>query len=164
MPRPSLSVTQTQLVAAPPARVLAAFFEANDLAAWWQAVRSVTMPRPLGPYAVEWAATEFSDEVLGRLGGVFHGTVMDYRPNAAFFIAEAYWQPPEGDPIGPMALEVHCRPRGNGRATEVTVSQRAEDAAGPRWRRYFDLMNQGWERALLDMREHLDREAERSIR
>ena len=163
MPRPSLSVTQTQLVAAPPARVLAAFFEANDLAAWWQAVRSVTMPRPLGPYAVEWAATEFSDEVLGRLGGVFHGTVMDYRPNAAFFIAEAYWQPPEGDPIGPMALEVHCRPRGNGRATEVTVSQRAEDA-GPRWRRYFDLMNQGWERALLDMREHLDREAERSIR
>jgi uncharacterized protein YndB with AHSA1/START domain len=159
----ALTVTQTQIVAAPPARVLAAFFEAEDLSVWWQAVRSVTMARPLAPYAVEWEATDFSDEVLGRLGGIFHGTVMDYRPNAAFFIADAYWQPPEGDPIGPMALEVQCRPRGNGRSTTVTVSQSAADA-GPRWRRYFDLMNQGWERALLDMRDHLDREAERSIR
>lgn len=163
MTRPALSVTQSLLVPAPPARVLAAFFEASDLAAWWQAVGSVTMPRPLGPYAVEWAATEFADELLGPLGGVFHGTVIDYRPNAAFFIADAYWQPPEGDPIGPMALEVQCRPRGNGRQTMVTVSQSAEDA-GPRWQRYFDLLNRGWERALIDMKDHLDREAQLSVR
>lgn len=163
MTRAALTVTQSLLVPAPPARVLAAFFDGADLAAWWQATRSVTMPRPLAPYAVEWAATDFSDDVLGRLGGVFHGTVMDYRPNASFFVADAYWQPPEGDPIGPMALEVQCRPRGNGRQTMVTVSQTAEDA-GPRWQRYFDLMNRGWERALIEMREYLEREALRSMR
>ena len=32
-----------------------------------------------GPYAIEWPPTEFRDEVLGRLGGVFRGTVMQNR-------------------------------------------------------------------------------------
>jgi uncharacterized protein YndB with AHSA1/START domain len=163
MTRSPLSVTHSQLIDAPPARVLAAFFEAGDLAAWWQAQRSVTLARPLGPYVIEWAPTDFSDDLLGRLGGVFHGTVMDYKAKAAFFVADAYWQPPDGDPIGPMALEVQCRPRGNGRTTMVTIKQSAEDA-GPRWRRYFDLMNRGWERALAEMKDHLDREAAQSIR
>ena len=111
---------------------------------------------------MEWLSTEFADEVLGRLGGVFHGTVMDYRPGTHFFVADAYWQPPDGDPIGPMALDVHCRPRGNGRSTEVTVRQTG-DNGGPRWRRYFDLMGRGWERALIDMKDHFDREAVRAM-
>jgi hypothetical protein len=55
------------------------------------------------------------------------------------------------------------RPRGNGRSRTVTVNQSAEDA-GPQWRRYFDLMNRGWERALVEMKDHLDREQLRSIR
>ena len=84
-------------------------------------------------YAIEWESTDFKDEMLGRLGGAFHGTIIDYRPNAAFFLADAYWQPPDGDPIGPMALEVQCRPHGNGRQTMVTVKQSGE-GEGPRWR------------------------------
>ena len=111
---------------------MAAFFDTKDLAGWWQVVRAVTVARPLGMYAIEWESTPFKDEVLGRLGGTFHGTIIDYRPNAAFFIAEAYWQPPEGEPIGPMALEVHCRPHGNGRSTMLTVRQSGE-GEGPRW-------------------------------
>ena len=31
-----------------------------------------------GPYAIEWPPTEFGDDVLGRLGGVFRGTVMQF--------------------------------------------------------------------------------------
>jgi uncharacterized protein YndB with AHSA1/START domain len=158
-----LDVTRTQLIAAPPARVMAAFFEDADLKQWWQVARSLTVPRPLGMYAIEWASTEFSDAVLGRLGGAFHGTIIDYRPNAAFFLAEAFWQPPDGDPIGPMALEVQARPHGNGRQTMLTVRQSGE-GEGPRWERYFQIMDRGWEGALAELKDFMDREAQRTRR
>jgi uncharacterized protein YndB with AHSA1/START domain len=153
-----LDVTRTQLLQAPPARVMAAFFNDADLKGWWQASRAIAVPRPLGMYAIEWDSTDFKDEVLGRLGGTFHGTIIDYRPNAAFFLADAFWQPPDGDPIGPMALEVQARPHGNGRATMLTVKQSGE-GDGPRWRRYFEIMGRGWEGALLELKDFLDREA-----
>src|SRR6266576_3992055 len=94
------------LIAAPPGRVLRAFFDADALAAWWQVTHSVTSPRMLGPYAIEWTPTDFRDEVLGRLGGVFRGTGKQFHAAQGFFVADAYWLPPDGDPIGPMALHV----------------------------------------------------------
>ena len=66
-------------VDAPPAAVLDAFFDGDALAVWWNAKRSLCVPRPLGSYAVEWDATEWSDDVLGRLGGAFRGTVIDFQ-------------------------------------------------------------------------------------
>ncbi len=158
-----LDVKRSLVIQAPPARVLAAFFDSTDLAGWWQVVRAVTVPRPMGMYAIEWESTPFSDDVLGRLGGTFHGTIIDYRPNGAFFVAEAYWQPPDGDPIGPMALEVHCRPHGNGRSTMLTVRQSGE-GEGPRWQRYFEIMGHGWEGALREMKDYMDKEAARTKR
>lgn len=156
-----LDVTRTQLISAPPARVMAAFFEDADLKQWWQVSRSLTVPRALGMYAIEWQSTDFSDDVLGRLGGAFHGTIIDYRPNAAFFLAEAFWQPPDGDPIGPMALEVQARPHGNGRQTMLTVRQSGE-GEGARWERYFKIMDRGWEGALAELKDFMDREAQRT--
>ena len=158
-----LDVTRTLLIQAPPARVMAAFFDDGDLKSWWQVTRSLTVPRPLGMYAIEWQSTEFKDDVLGRLGGAFHGTIIDYRPNAAFFLAEAFWQPPDGDPIGPMALEVQARPHGNGRQTMLTVRQSGE-GEGRRWERYFEIMGRGWEAALQELKEFMDREALRTRR
>ena len=158
-----LDVQRTLLIQAPPVRVLSAFFNTKDLAIWWQVVRAVTVPRPMGMYAIEWDSTPFQDEVLGRLGGTFHGTIIDYRPNGAFFVAEAYWQPPDGDPIGPMALEVHCRPHGNGRSTMLSVRQSGE-GEGPRWARYFEIVADGWKGALQQMKDYMDKEAERTKR
>lgn len=158
-----LDVTRTLLIQAPPARVMAAFFDDGDLKDWWQVTRSLTVPRPLGMYAIEWQSTEFKDDVLGRLGGAFHGTIIDYRANAAFFLAEAFWQPPDGDPIGPMALEVQARPHGNGRQTMLTVRQSGE-GEGPRWERYFQIMDRGWESALGELKGFMDREAQRTRR
>ena len=96
------------LINAPPKRVLEAFFDPIALAEWWQATRSVTTPRPLGVYAIEWEPTTELDEVLGRLGGVFHGQVIEYQPGREFFVADAWWLPPDGDPLGPMSLQVNC--------------------------------------------------------
>ena len=110
-PRP-LTFEHSIVITASPAAVLEAFFNPAALTVWWDTVRSVTTPRPLGIYAIEWRTTPFSDELLGTLGGVFYGTVMEFRPRREFFLADAYWLPPQADPFGPMALEVSCRAEG----------------------------------------------------
>jgi uncharacterized protein YndB with AHSA1/START domain len=152
-PSPSLDVTV--LIAAPAARVLKAFFDPDALNAWWQVSRSVTTPRVLGPYAIEWAPTDFRDEVLGRLGGVFRGTVVQFHVGQGFFVADAFWLPPDGEPIGPMALEVtlHAEPTG---ATRVRVTQTGFEESA-RWRRYYEVIGLGWSRALASLKSLLER-------
>ena len=127
-----LSFDQSILITAAPTRVLAAFFDPLALASWWQTVRSVTTPRPLGVYAVEWEPTAEADDVLGRLGGVFYGSVVEYEPGRELAIADAWWLPPETNPIGPMSLHVHCGM--DGPACRLRVRQSGFDDS-PRWRR-----------------------------
>lgn len=140
-------------IAAPASRILKAFFDPQALGAWWQTRGAVAAPRALGAYAVEWAPTDFRDEVLGRLGGVFHGTVVQFTPDRGFFVGDAYWLPPDGDPIGPMALEVTCTPAGGDRpdGVRVRVTQRGFEE-GERWRRYYEVISFGWERALASLK------------
>ena len=138
-----------------PGRVLSAFFEPRDLADWWDVLHAVTVPRPLGPYAVQWAPTSFRDEVLGRLGGTLHGSVMDFRYGEGCFLADVFYTPPDSAPIGPMAIEIEVRPLDDGRSTELAVRQSGE-AEGPRARAYFAIMGEGWDRALDALREHLE--------
>jgi uncharacterized protein YndB with AHSA1/START domain len=149
-----LTCERTITIDAPAERVMSAFFSPRDLEHWWQVERSVTVPRPLGVYAVEWKSTTHADDVLGPLGGTFHGSVIEYEEGVEFFVADAYWQPPTGEPIGPMALEVRCKPAQGGRATELTVRQTGENA-GARWTRYFMIVTNGWERALSDLKMYL---------
>ncbi len=154
-PEPGLVLQRAIRLRATPKRVLAAFFDLADLAVWWEVSRAVTLPCLLGPYAVQWPPTEFEDEVLGRLGGTLLGVVMDYRPGLSFFLAEVYYHPPNGDPIGPMALSVEARAVGTDRSTELVVRQTGDDE-GPRWQRYFHVMGTGWDRALEALRIHLE--------
>ena len=153
MADPSLDVSA--VIAAPPAVVMKAFFEPDALRAWWQVAHAVTTPRPLGPYAIEWPPTDFRDEVLGRLGGVFRGTVVEYRQGEAFFVGDAVWLPPDGEPIGPMALQVTLRPEGDG-ATRVRVTQTGFEESA-RWRRYYEVIGFGWQRALASLKSLLEK-------
>jgi uncharacterized protein YndB with AHSA1/START domain len=143
------------VIAAPPGRVMKAFFDGAALGAWWEVARSVTTPRMLGPYAIEWAPTDFRDDVLGRLGGVFRGTVMQFHADESFFVADAFWLPPEGEPIGPMALEVTLQAASE-KGTRVHVTQIGFEE-GPRWRRYYEVIGVGWERALASMKSLLEK-------
>jgi uncharacterized protein YndB with AHSA1/START domain len=144
----------SQFIAAPPSLVMHAFFDRQALGAWWQVTHAVATPRVLGPYVIEWTATDFRDDLLGRLGGVFRGTVMQYHPTQGFFVADAYWLPPDGDPIGPMALHVTVRPEGRG--TEVRITQSGYEESD-RWRRYYEVVGRGWERALSSMKALLEK-------
>ena len=146
--------TADLVIIATPAAVIDAFFDPKALAVWWQATRSFCVPRPLGGYAVEWETTDWSDDVLGRLGGALHGTVMEYKPGREFFLADAFWLPPDGDPIGPMALEATCSKHPWGAQLHVRQSGFEE---GARWRRYYEVITPGWERALDTMKVLLER-------
>ena len=145
--------THSLTIDAPPAVVLDAFFNQEALSAWWHVRRSLCVPRPLGVYAVEWDATEWRDEVLGRLGGAFKGTVIEFKPGREFFIADAYWLPPDGEPIGPMAFEATCSlVKGQ---TVLHVRQSGwEDSQ--RWSRYYDVIATGLTVALEDLKQHVE--------
>jgi uncharacterized protein YndB with AHSA1/START domain len=153
LPQPGLDVTA--VIAAPAGRVMRAFFDADALMAWWSVSHSVTTPRMLGPYVIEWPPTDFRDEVLGRLGGVFRGTVMQCEAGQGFFVADAFWLPPDGDPIGPMALQVTLRTEAEG-VTRVRVMQTGYEESA-RWRRYYEVIGFGWERALASLKSLLEK-------
>ena len=142
------------LIKAPPAAVLDAFFDAEALANWWEVSRSVCVPRPFGSYAVEWEPTEWRDEQLGRLGGALHGTVVEFTPGREFFVGDLYWQPPDGDPIGPIALEARCSLHATG--TLLHLRQSGHDEASERWTRYYDVMTEGWVTALRGLKRYLE--------
>ena len=150
---PSPEFEHSLLINAPPTRVLAAFFDPHALATWWLVTRSVTTPRPMGIYAVEWLPTSDADDLLGRLGGVFCGRVLEYLAGREAFIADAWWLPPDGDPIGPMALSVSCRIDGS--ECRLVVTQTGfEDT--PRWRRYYDVIANGWRSSLGALKAYLE--------
>jgi uncharacterized protein YndB with AHSA1/START domain len=150
--------THSLTIDAPPASVLDAFFNHDALSVWWNVKRSLCVPRPLGVYAVEWETTEWRDEALGRLGGSFKGTVIEFKPEREFFVADAYWLPPDGDPIGPMALEARCNVV-SGRTVLHLRQSGFED--GTRWSRYYDVISTGWTVALEALKKYVESRATR---
>ena len=155
MTKPALDISI--VIVAAPVQVLKAFFDADALRAWWQVAHSLTTPRVLGPYAIEWTPTDFRDEVLGRLGRVpRHGHAV--RSGPRFLRCGLLLAAPDGDPIGPMALEVECAPAGpdvpSGTRLHVRQSGFEESA---RWRRYLRDRGNGWERALASLRSLLEK-------
>lgn len=144
---------QNLVIAATPATVFDCFFSPDALRAWWQAVRSVTTPVPFGVYAVEWATTPYRDDVLGALGGVFHGTVVDVHPGRKFFVADAWWIPPQGAPVGPMGLQVTCDEDPGG--CKLNVRQDGYDPS-PRWLRYYAVTARGWQVSLIALKRYAE--------
>jgi hypothetical protein len=147
------SFEHTLLIRAAPTRVVAAFFDPHALSFWWQTVRSVTIPRMFGAYAVEWEPTPFSDELLGPLGGAFFGTIIDFHAAKGFAVADAVWLPPAGEPIGPMALDVSCGM--DGPACRLTVRQTGYEESA-RWKHYYDIVTPGWHSSLAALKRYLE--------
>jgi uncharacterized protein YndB with AHSA1/START domain len=153
---PAEHFEQSLTISAPPIVVFNCFFVPEALRAWWQVVRSVTTPVPFGVYAIEWPATAFRDDVLGPLGGVFHGTVIDARPGNQLLVADCWWVPPEGHPIGPMALHVHFEAEGDG--CRLRVRQDGYEPS-PRWRRYYAIFTRSWQISLAALKRYAETEA-----
>jgi len=144
---------QQLAIAADPAVVFRCFFAPEALRAWWQAVRSITTPVPFGVYAVEWPTTPYRDDVLGALGGVFHGTVVEVKPDRSFLVADAWWVPPDGEALGPMALEVRCDPDPAGCLLHV---RQDGFEPSPRWARYYAVISRGWQLSLTALKRYAE--------
>jgi hypothetical protein len=69
-------------------------------------------------------------------------------------VADAYWLPPDGDPIGPMALEVSCGM--DGPACRLRIRQSGFDE-NPRWRRYYAVIARGWQLSLAELKHYVER-------
>jgi hypothetical protein len=108
---------------------------------------------PFGVYAIEWATTPFKDDLLGALGGVFHGTVVEARRGQSFVVADAYWVPPEGPPLGPMVLRVDISPHPDG--CRLHVAQEGSDPS-PRWLRYYAVISRGWQVSLVALKRYAE--------
>ena len=144
---------QSLLIAAPPLTVFECFFAPDALRVWWQAVRSVTTPVPFGVYAIEWAPTPYRDDLLGPLGGVFHGTVVEVRRGQRLFVADCWWVPPEGTALGPMALHINCEADANG--CKLSVKQDGGEPS-PRWLRYYAIISRGWQISLMALKRYVE--------
>jgi uncharacterized protein YndB with AHSA1/START domain len=155
----ALRLDVTLDIAAPEELVFKAFFEAPALAAWQGASRSIAVPRLLGPYVLEWPPSIERDEVLGRMGGIFRATVMHVEPNDHLFLADAFWLPPDGGPLGPLAVQISFTPTATAdRATSTLVRVVITGFdEGVRWRRYLGLATAQWQRALSVLKMLLER-------
>jgi uncharacterized protein YndB with AHSA1/START domain len=152
-----MSVKETALkldvsldITAPVDVVFHAFFDAPALTAWHGTSRSIAVPRLLGPYVLEWPPSAERDEMLGRMGGIFRATVMHIEPNDHLFLADAFWLPPDGGPLGPLAVQITFTPTATtdgAHSTLVRVLMTGFDD-GVRWRRYLGLATAQWQKAL----------------
>jgi uncharacterized protein YndB with AHSA1/START domain len=146
----TLKLDVTLDITVPVELVFQAFFQAPALAAWHGTSRSIAIPRLLGPYVLEWPPSSERDEVLGRMGGVFRATVMHIEPNDHIFLADAFWLPPDGGPLGPLAVQITFTPTATpdgASSTLVRVVMTGFDD-GVRWRRYLSLATTQWQKAL----------------
>jgi uncharacterized protein YndB with AHSA1/START domain len=146
---------QRLFIAASPETVFNCFFAPEALRVWWQTTQSVTTPVVFGVYAIAWAPTLYRDDILGPLGGTFHGTVVDVRPGRQFLLADCYWVPTEGQPLGPMALHIECVPEGPG--CQLHVRQEGFEPS-PRWQRYYAVISRGWQLSLTALKRYAERE------
>lgn len=164
--KPSMAVNDQALkldvtidIVAPVDVVFMAFFNAPALGAWQGTTRSIAIPRLLGPYVLEWPASADSDDVLGRLGGIFRATVMNIEQNDHVFLADAFWLPPDGGPLGPFAMQITFTPTAapdGVKSTMVRVVMTGFDN-GPRWKRYLEYSVSGWQRSLAGLKSLLER-------
>ena len=78
---------------------------------------------------------------------------MEYKPGRELFVADAWWIPPDGDPVGPMSLQVNCAM--DGPACRLRVRQSGfED--GARWRRYYNVIEHGWRMSMVALKEYVE--------
>jgi hypothetical protein len=84
------------------------------------------------------------------MGGIFRATVMHIEPNDHVFLADAFWLPPDGGPLGPLAVQITFSPAAapdGRRSTLVRVVMTGFDN-GVRWKRYLGQATAEWQASL----------------
>ena len=89
-----------------------------------------------------------------RSAASFTARSSTFAPGRQFLVADAFWIPPEGDPLGPMALHVTVRSRRHG-GCKLHVRQDGYEPS-PRWRRYYAVVSRGWQISLTALKRYAE--------
>ena len=79
--------------------------------------------------------------------------MIEFKAGREFFVADAYWLPPDGEPIGPMSLQVTCT------TLDARVVLRVRQSGwdkSPRWSRYYEVLSANLTRSLNELKTHLE--------
>ena len=79
--------------------------------------------------------------------------MIEFKPGREFFVADAYWLPPDGEPIGPMSFQVTCTTL-NERIV-LRVRQSGWDKSA-RWSRYYEILASHLTRSLDDLKVRVE--------
>ena len=79
---------------------------------------------------------------------------MEYKAGRELFVADAWWIPPDGNPIGPMSLQVYCSVEDSSCRLRVRQSGFEET---PRFRRYYSVIERGWHISLAALKEYAEK-------
>ena len=149
----------TIVIVASPEQVLKAFFDADALGAWWQVAHSVTTPRMLGPYADRMDAHRLPRRRPGpprrRLPRHRHAVRRRVRASSSRIASGCR---PTAIRSVRWRSRCACTPAGPDVAagTRVHVRQSGFEES-VRWRRYYEIVGDGWERALASLRSLLEK-------
>ena len=95
----------------------------------------------------------FRDDLLGPLGGVFHGTVVDVSPGQQFPRRRCLVDPAGRRSDRPDGAAGHGRSRSGG--CKLHVRQDGYEPS-PRWRRYYAVVSRGWQISLTALKRYAE--------
>ncbi len=132
-------------------RIVAAFFNPEDLKAWWGVRCAVVEPRPGGLYLLAWPETQAGSQ--GPWSGILAGVVREYHPTDGFSLTSTHWLTGTGDSFGPSDLTIRIDGKIN--QSILTVRQ-AGFPTDPDGNRLGERASRGWVSCLSSLKNYLD--------
>lgn len=128
--------------------VLEAFVKTEHTAQWWMGCQSF-FDQKAGILSWQWRNAE------GGFDYITHCQVVQYQ-EGLFLELNNIWQYSRTDqtPIGPLQLLVECTPHSG--ATMLVLRSSGFLADDPRWKKYYDDVNKGWDMVLPQLKQYLE--------
>ncbi len=136
------SVITIRHMPASPDQVIQAFVDGDDLAAWWQASRSLVEPETGGVWSIAW-----DDWGEAQTHHAWSGVISDIGPGRLVIDAMVMMEP-DMPLLGPMRLQILAEPAEHGSSVTVTHSGYGY---GEHWDEMYRLVVNGWDHVLGDM-------------
>ena len=112
--RPRSGFDQELTIDVAPTRAMGAFFDPHALVALVAGHSVGDDASRAGRLRDRMGAVRRRGRGARPAGGRLSRTIVEYIAGTQLFVADAWWLPPDGDPLGPMGLQVSCAAEGSG--------------------------------------------------
>ena|SRR5690606_4634826 len=133
----------------PPATVIRAFTDPDQLRGWWHVERTHIQLHYGGIYSLAWGISETGIRYVSA------GIITTYDPEGILHIDKCMYYSPDRPFLGPLKLLVNATPVDNG--CEVYLCQGPyPEQAGADWDWYYDAVADAWPKVLQDLKKFLE--------